>query len=144
MLLVQGIKEGKIDHDEIIHEISVMTGISIEQLSQKQASNLKTLEEKMKLQVFGQDKAINAITDKILVARAGLKSLTKPVGSFLFLGPTGCGKTETARQLKNTPMLWCFLMKSKKLTVTYRTCYYRLWITELSQAQTVRKQIVET
>ena len=97
-----GIKDGKIDHEEIIHEISQMTGISIEQLSQKQTSNLKTLEEKMKLQVFGQDKAINTITDKILVARAGLKNLNKPVGSFLFLGPTGCGKTETARQLAKT------------------------------------------
>ena len=101
-LRLNGVQNGKIDHDEIIHEISIMTGISIEQLSQKQASNLKTLEEKMKLQVFGQDKAINTITDKILVARAGLKSLTKPVGSFLFLGPTGCGKTETARQLAKT------------------------------------------
>jgi len=101
-LRLNNIKDGKIDHEEIIHEISVMTGISIEQLSQKQASNLKTLEEKMKLQVYGQDKAINTITDKILVARAGLKSLTKPVGSFLFLGPTGCGKTETARQLAKT------------------------------------------
>ena len=101
-LRLQGTKDGKIDHDEIIHEISQLTGISIEQLSQKQASNLKTLEEKMKLQVFGQDKAINTITDKILVARAGLKSLNKPVGSFLFLGPTGCGKTETARQLAKT------------------------------------------
>ena len=101
-LRLKGVKDGKIDHDEIIHEISAMTGISIEQLSQKQATNLKTLEEKMKLQVFGQDKAINIITDKILVARAGLKSLNKPVGSFLFLGPTGCGKTETARQLAKT------------------------------------------
>ncbi len=101
-LRLKGVKDGKIDHDEIIHEISQMTGISIEQLSQKQASNLKTLEEKMKLQVFGQDRAINTITDKILVARAGLKSLNKPVGSFLFLGPTGCGKTETARQLAKT------------------------------------------
>ena len=101
-LRLNGVKDGKIDHEEIIHEISVMTGISIEQLSQKQASNLKTLEEKMKLQVYGQDKAIGTITDKILVARAGLKSLTKPVGSFLFLGPTGCGKTETARQLAKT------------------------------------------
>jgi ATP-dependent Clp protease ATP-binding subunit ClpA len=101
-LRLNGVKDGKIDHEEIIHEISVMTGISIEQLSQKQTSSLKTLEEKMKLQVYGQDKAINNITDKILVARAGLKSLTKPVGSFLFLGPTGCGKTETARTLAKT------------------------------------------
>ena len=56
----------------------------------------------MKLQVFGQDNAINTVIDKILVARAGLKNLNKPVGSFLFLGPTGCGKTETARQLAKT------------------------------------------
>jgi len=101
-LRLNAVKDGVIDHEEIIHEISVMTGISIEQLSQKQASNLKTLEEKMKLQVFGQDKAINTITDKILIARAGLKNLNKPVGSFLFLGPTGCGKTETAKQLAKT------------------------------------------
>jgi ATP-dependent Clp protease ATP-binding subunit ClpA len=101
-LRLNGIKDGKIDHDEIIHEISKQTGISIEQLSQKQAVNLKTLEEKMKLQVFGQDNALNTVIDKILVSRAGLKSLNKPVGSFLFLGPTGCGKTETARQLAKT------------------------------------------
>ena len=101
-LRLKGIKEGTIDHDEIIGEISKVTGISIEQLSQKQATNLKTLDEKMKLQVFGQDKALNTIIDKILVSRAGLKSLNKPVGSFLFLGPTGCGKTETARQLAKT------------------------------------------
>ena len=101
-LRLNGIKDGVIDHEEIIHELSAMTGISIEQLSQKQTSSLKTLEEKMKLQVFGQDKAINTITDKILVARAGLKSLTKPIGSFLFLGPTGCGKTETAKSLAQT------------------------------------------
>jgi ATP-dependent Clp protease ATP-binding subunit ClpA len=86
-LRLNGTKDGKIDHEEIIT---------------KQASNLKTLEEKMKLQVFGQDKAINTIVDRILVARAGLKTLNKPVGSFLFLGPTGCGKTETARQLAKT------------------------------------------
>ena len=101
-LRLKGVKDGKIDHDEIIHEISKITGISIEQLSQKQATNLKTLEEKMKLQVFGQDEALNKVIDKILVSRAGLKSLNKPVGSFLFLGPTGCGKTETAKQLAKT------------------------------------------
>ena len=101
-LRLNGIKDGKIDHDEIIHELSKITGISIEQLSQKQAVNLKTLEEKMKMQVFGQDNALNTVIDKILVSRAGLKSLNKPVGSFLFLGPTGCGKTETAKQLAST------------------------------------------
>ena len=101
-LRLKGVKDGKIDHEEIIHELSKITGISIEQLSQKQAVNLKTLEEKMKMQVFGQDNALNTVIDKILVSRAGLKSLNKPVGSFLFLGPTGCGKTETAKQLAST------------------------------------------
>lgn len=101
-LRLNGVKDGRIDHDEIIHEVSKVTGISIEQLSQKQAVNLKTLEEKMKLQVFGQDDALNKVIDKILVSRAGLKSLNKPIGSFLFLGPTGCGKTETAKQLAST------------------------------------------
>jgi ATP-dependent Clp protease ATP-binding subunit ClpA len=56
----------------------------------------------MKLQVFGQDDALNKVIDKILISRAGLKSLNKPVGSFLFIGPTGCGKTETARTLATT------------------------------------------
>ena len=101
-LRLKGVKDGKIDHDEIIHEISKLTGISIEQLSQKQAANLETLETKMKLQVFGQDEALNKVIDKILISRAGLKSLNKPVGSFLFIGPTGCGKTETARTLATT------------------------------------------
>lgn len=101
-LRLKGIKDGKIDHEEVIHEISKLTGISIEQLSQKQAANLETLETKMKLQVFGQDDALNRVIDKILVSRAGLKSLNKPVGSFLFIGPTGCGKTETARTLATT------------------------------------------
>ena len=101
-LSLKNTKDGKIDHDEIIHEISKMTGISIEQLDKKEAKHLENLQEKMRLQVFGQDKAINTIVDKILVARAGLKTLNKPVGSFLFLGPTGCGKTETAKQLAKT------------------------------------------
>jgi len=101
-LRLKGVKDGKIDHEEIIHEISKLTGISIEQLSQKQAANLETLETKMKLQVFGQDEALNKVIDKILISRAGLKSLNKPVGSFLFIGPTGCGKTETARTLATT------------------------------------------
>ena len=101
-LRLNQVKNGKIDHEEIIKEISKITGISIEQLSQKQAVNLKTLEEKMKMQVFGQDEALGQVIDKILVSRAGLKSLNKPIGSFLFLGPTGCGKTETAKQLAST------------------------------------------
>ena len=101
-LKLTGTKDGKIDHEEIIHEISKMTGISIEQLAKKEAKHLENMSEKMKLQIFGQDKALTTIIDKILIARAGLKNLNKPVGSFLFLGPTGCGKTETARQLAKT------------------------------------------
>ena len=53
----------------------------------------------MNATVFGQEKAISTVVDKILVAQAGLKRDNKPIGSFVFMGPTGCGKTETAKQL---------------------------------------------
>ena len=69
------------------------------QIAQKESTNLKELEPSLTKVVFGQDDAIHKVVDKIVVARAGLKSENKPVGSFLFTGPTGCGKTETAKQL---------------------------------------------
>jgi ATP-dependent Clp protease ATP-binding subunit ClpA len=76
-----------------------MTGIEETQIAQKESTNLKELEPSLTKVVFGQDDAIHKVVDKIVVARAGLKSENKPVGSFLFTGPTGCGKTETAKQL---------------------------------------------
>ena len=80
-------------------ELSKMIKMPVEVLSEKENNLLATLEPNMKSKVFGQDLAIDDILDKIFIAQAGLKSPNKPIGSFLFVGPTGCGKTETAKQL---------------------------------------------
>ena len=88
-----------VDHERVVKEVSRMTGIEETQIAQKESTNLKELEPSLTKVVFGQDDAIHKVVDKIVVARAGLKSENKPVGSFLFTGPTGCGKTETAKQL---------------------------------------------
>jgi ATP-dependent Clp protease ATP-binding subunit ClpA len=70
-----------------------------EQIAETESNNLANLDEQLRYEVYGQDTAINEVVDKILVARAGLKSENKPIGSFVFMGPTGCGKTETAKAL---------------------------------------------
>jgi len=71
----------------------------IENIAEKESSNLANLSKNMKANVYGQDEAIDMVIDKVLVAQAGLKRDNKPIGSFVFMGPTGCGKTETAKQL---------------------------------------------
>jgi ATP-dependent Clp protease ATP-binding subunit ClpA len=68
-------------------------------VSSSDKEQLRNLERDLKLTVFGQDAAIDALATAIKLSRAGLKSPDKPVGSFLFAGPTGVGKTEVARQL---------------------------------------------
>lgn len=90
---------GIVDHDEILFEVSRITGLPLDQIAAKDNKNLRDLEKNMKSKVFGQEKAIEVLLDKIFIAQAGLKSLNKPIGSFLFTGPTGVGKTEAAKQL---------------------------------------------
>ena len=80
-------------------ELGKMIKMPVETVAETESAGLANLESNMKAKVFGQEKAIDDILDKIFIARAGLKSPTKPIGSFLFVGPTGCGKTETAKQL---------------------------------------------
>jgi ATP-dependent Clp protease ATP-binding subunit ClpA len=92
-------KDGIVDHDQVVFEVSKITNLPLEQIAAKETETLKDLEKDMKHRVFGQDEAIDGLLDKIFIAQAGLKSLNKPVGSFLFVGPTGCGKTETAKVL---------------------------------------------
>lgn len=84
---------------EIQFELSKMLHIPEEQVAERETENLVNLEKNLKSVVYGQDSAIDDIVDKILVAQAGLKAENKPVGSFVFMGPTGTGKTETAKQL---------------------------------------------
>ena len=84
---------------EIEFELSKMINMPAETIAESEVNHLATLESSIQSDVYGQDTAITDIVDKILVSRAGLKSDNKPVGSFVFMGPTGCGKTETAKAL---------------------------------------------
>jgi ATP-dependent Clp protease ATP-binding subunit ClpA len=90
---------GIVDHDEILFEISRIANIPIEAINSKETSNLPNLEKNMKAKVFGQEQAIESLLDKVFIAQAGLKAPNKPIGNFLFVGPTGVGKTEAAKQL---------------------------------------------
>ncbi len=84
----------------IVDAISKFTKIPVEQIGNSQNGNAITnLESNIKVKLYGQDSAVDAVLEKIYVARAGLKALNKPVGNFLFLGPTGTGKTELAKLL---------------------------------------------
>ena len=89
----------QIDSAEIEYELSKIITIPVETIQQRESSNLASLEKNMKAEVYDQDEAITNIVDKVLIAQAGLKRENKPIGSFIFMGPTGCGKTETAKQL---------------------------------------------
>ena len=90
---------GTVDHDEIVYEVAKMTNLPLEQVAAKETKVLHDLEETIKAEVYGQDKAVDTLLDKIYIAQAGLKAVNKPIGNFLFVGPTGCGKTETAKVL---------------------------------------------
>jgi len=85
--------------DDIAQVVSSMTGIPLFRLEEKESKRLLRMEETLKERIVGQDEAISAITKAIRRARAGLGDPRRPIGSFLFLGPTGVGKTELARQL---------------------------------------------
>jgi len=89
----------KVGEAEIQFELSKMLNLPEEQVAERETENLANLEKNLKSAVYGQDEAIESIVDKILVAQAGLKPDDKPIGSFVFMGPTGTGKTETAKQL---------------------------------------------
>jgi len=88
-----------VSEKEIEHELSRVVQIPEEVVSETESHNLATLQDKLQQEVYGQDLAVQEIVDRIVVAQAGLKNENKPIGSFVFMGPTGCGKTETAKAL---------------------------------------------
>ena len=88
-----------VNDESIQYELSKLVKMPVENIAEKESSNLANLSKNMKANVYGQDEAIDMVVDKVLVAQAGLKRDNKPIGSFVFMGPTGCGKTETAKQL---------------------------------------------
>jgi ATP-dependent Clp protease ATP-binding subunit ClpA len=100
--------ERVVSEPEIQFELAKMVNMPVEQIMQTETGAIATLQEKLEAEVYGQDTALTEIVDKIMVAQAGLKPENKPIGSFVFMGPTGCGKTETAKALAkhlNTKLL---------------------------------------
>ena len=95
--------------DDIIHIVSKWTGVPLNRMEQKEAQKLLKMEEELKEQVIGQDEAVIAISKALRRSRADLKDPRRPIGSFIFMGPTGVGKTFLARCLTEfmfaTPML---------------------------------------
>jgi ATP-dependent Clp protease ATP-binding subunit ClpB len=92
------IKE-EVDEDEIANIVSRWTGIPVSRMLEGEVEKLLGLEERLRKRVIGQDAALERLSDAIRRARAGLCDLKRPIGSFIFLGPTGVGKTELARAL---------------------------------------------
>jgi len=88
-----------VDEAAIQYELAKVVNMPTEKIAEQESSNLANLEANLQQEVYGQDLAITEIVDKILVSQAGLKSENRPVGAFVFMGPTGTGKTETAKAL---------------------------------------------
>ncbi|MGA6828980.1 ATP-dependent chaperone ClpB [Nitrospira sp. NS4] len=89
----------EVDEDEIAAVVSRWTGIPVSRLMEGESDKLLKLEELLHQRVVGQDEGVRAVADAVLRARSGIKDPNRPIGSFLFLGPTGVGKTELARAL---------------------------------------------
>ncbi len=88
-----------VDEEEIAKIVSRWTGIPIAKLTEGERQKILGLEDELHKRVIGQDEAVRKVTEAILRSKAGIKDPTKPIGSFLFLGPTGVGKTELAKTL---------------------------------------------
>jgi len=95
----KGIAEATITGDDIAGIVSAWTGIPVQRMKEEETEKLLQMEDRLHGRVIGQDKAVVAVSEAVRRARAGLKDPKRPIGSFLFLGPTGVGKTELARAL---------------------------------------------
>ncbi|MER2108746.1 MAG: ATP-dependent Clp protease ATP-binding subunit [Solibacillus sp.] len=95
----QGKETSQVTVDDIAQVVAMWTGIPVSKIAQEESAKLLQLEEELHKRVVGQSEAVEAISRAIRRARAGLKDPKRPIGSFIFLGPTGVGKTELARAL---------------------------------------------
>lgn len=95
----QGKEESKVTVEDIAEVVSMWTGIPVNKIAQEESEKLLNLEEELHKRVVGQHEAVEAISRAIRRARAGLKDPKRPIGTFIFLGPTGVGKTELAKAL---------------------------------------------
>jgi len=98
-LAEKGIADATVDADDIAALVSKWTGIPVQRMLQEEADKLLAMEENLHGRVIGQERAVAAVSEAVRRARAGLKDPKRPIGSFIFLGPTGVGKTELARAL---------------------------------------------
>jgi ATP-dependent Clp protease ATP-binding subunit ClpB len=89
----------EVDEEDIAEVVSRWTGVPVSKLLEGELQKLLSLEEHLHKRVVGQDEAVSAVSDAVIRARSGLKDPNRPIGSFIFLGPTGVGKTELARAL---------------------------------------------
>jgi len=94
-----GLVSEEVTAEEIAELVSKWTGIPVAKMMEGEQQKLLQMEEKLRLRVVGQDDALRAVSNAVRRARAGLQDPNRPIGSFIFLGPTGVGKTETARAL---------------------------------------------
>jgi ATP-dependent Clp protease ATP-binding subunit ClpB len=89
----------EVDEEDVAHVVAKWTGIPVSKMLEGEMQKLVTMEERLGQRVIGQDEALTAVANAVRRARAGLQDPNRPIGSFIFLGPTGVGKTETARAL---------------------------------------------
>ena len=89
----------EVDEEDVAEVVAKWTGVPVSKMLEGEMQKLLTMEERMGRRVIGQDEALEAVANAVRRARAGLQDPNRPVGSFVFLGPTGVGKTETARAL---------------------------------------------
>jgi ATP-dependent Clp protease ATP-binding subunit ClpB len=89
----------EVDEEDVAEVVAKWTGVPVSKMLEGEMQKLVTMEEKLRTRVIGQDEALTAVANAVRRARAGLQDPHRPIGSFIFLGPTGVGKTETAKAL---------------------------------------------
>ena len=95
----KGLEKKTVTEEDIAHIVSSWTGVPVKKLAEEESERLLKMEDVLHQRVIGQDEAVKAVSRAVRRARAGLKDPKRPIGSFVFLGPTGVGKTELARAL---------------------------------------------
>ena len=120
--------DDKVCEDDIANVVSTWTGIPVSSMIESEMDKLLKMEERIHQRLVGQDAAVNAVSDAIRRSRAGLKDPNRPIGSFIFLGPTGVGKTELAKSLAE------FLFDTEEAMV-------RIDMTEYQEKHTVARLI---
>jgi ATP-dependent Clp protease ATP-binding subunit ClpB len=124
----QALVKEEVDEEDIAEVVARWTGIPVSRLMTGEVEKLINMEDALRERVVGQDEAISAVANTVRAARAGLQDPNRPIGSFLFLGPTGVGKTETARALAE------FLFDDEQALI-------RIDMSEFQEAHTVSRLI---